>query len=205
MNSQNYRYLTYLAIGIAICGVITSGIGQSLLYQMHKNLQKNLQKGVGDITCDKQIVENDNTNISEYSGFITGYSILTFSIIFTIILSTIFYPRNLQSEKSILFNMLNLSLPAICTLGTVIYVLIIYSYYKNYIISGIIVDEFHIYSLIINILFLCQIGLLGYYILSISSEKKAYNAMYILYGFCLINLIVISVQHSKLQYFSTDG
>ena len=38
MDPQNYKYLTYIAIGIACCGIITSGIGQALLYKMHKNI-----------------------------------------------------------------------------------------------------------------------------------------------------------------------
>lgn len=189
MDPNNYKYLTYMAMGSAICGIIIAIIGQELLKKTNTNTNND---NLSCITQDKKL------SYSEYNGLISGYSIIAFSIFFTMIISS---TNNGSSREYLISKMLKMSLPSFLILGSIVYIIVLYSYHKNSIVSGIVVDEFNSYTLGINILIFFQILLLGYYTLDVKRKL----AEYMVYLISLINIILIGTQQSKLQYFSTDG
>jgi hypothetical protein len=206
MKPYSYKYLTYMAIGSAICGIITVIIGQELLKKTHTTNTNTIDSTE---TCESDDSNNFNTNnnisYTGYNGLIAGYSVIAFSIFFSMILSTTKGNADGMSEY-LINNMLKMSLPSFITLGCIVYIIVLYSYNKNNIVNGKIVDEFHSYTLGINILMIFQIIVLGYYTLNIN-QKSGYikSSKYMSYLINFVNLILIATQQSKLQYYSTDG
>jgi hypothetical protein len=181
-----------MAMGSAICGIIIAIIGQELLKKTNTNING---RNNDNLSCT---IEDKKISYSEYNGLITGYSIIAFSIFFIMILSS---TNKGNGGEYLISKMLKMSLPSFITLGCIVYIIVLYSYHKNSIVSGIIVDEFNSYTLGINILIIFQIILLGYYTVDVTRNKTKY----MVYLICLIIIILIGTQQSKLQYFSTDG
>ena len=207
---MNNKYLINILFGILIIATILGLIGIYINQNYNKNLN-NLNK-----TCDKNLLRkiNNQTNSNNkllgyniiFSSNVTNILIISFLIILSSYLnidykiSSLINPVNMNGDLKNIKNIIIKKIPIILIFIVFLYKLILTSSYKQYIIDGVLNNQYYFYNYLLYIFIFIKIIVLFKYM---NDNNK--NLSSIIYLLSVINIIILVVININLKFFYTDG
>ena len=164
------------------------------------------------VSCEtdnlKHLKGEDAALKNAYTLKITGISIITFSLIFTVLITIFNQCYKKVGRHFLCENNIICSTPAVATLAVIAYQLAIYIVYEERLKTNKVAKEYYYYSSIIGLLIPIQIILLFKFIVDkfVVCGSNINSRLYLfVYLLAIINLLLLGIVNVIVKYYSTDG